>query len=337
MQGIRNLPCDNLSIGRSSVHACRSVLLQPFILMKILGGTDFSKSAEDAVEVAACLAAKSKQPLTLVHWVADWLAAPDYSAPHLLDQAANEILGEEVNRVCEQGQMVETRVLHGSASENLISVAGDDTSLIVLGATGKGAFARAILGSVAEHVAESARAPTLIVHNSMPLLSWLLNDRPLKVLCAIDVFEAENALPKNVVDLLQWGTIELVCAHFVQKDPYLLSAGNVPTPDEDEIQAMQSKVRQTFKQAGFSGPIAVKVRQSYENPAYDLMPIADNMKADLIVVGSHHKSLIQRVMHPSFSRRVMSLATTNVLCVSVVENKLSLTEKSAGDLHVQAA
>jgi nucleotide-binding universal stress UspA family protein len=293
--------------------------------MKVLCGTDFSQSANDAAEVAAYLAAKLNQRLSLVHCIADWLVPPEYPVVHPLNDEARQLLDEEVARICAREQPVETKLFHGNAAQHLISEAAEDTSMIVLGATGKGTLTRALVGSVAEHVAESASAPTLVVRNAQPLLNWLLNSKPLKVICATDAGEPEDITPKAMAKLLLLGPLELECAYFLPAGPYQLEAtgwstvySELPVLDEAEIRAMESKVRQRFHQAAGFGSIAVHVRQSIGNPAYDLVTLSDQVKADLVVVGSHHKQRLQRLMHPSFSRRVLAHSQTNVLCVSLL-------------------
>ena len=312
---------DTLHCGRQETTALKPAC---HLVMKILCGTDFSESANDAAEVAACLAAKWHQLLSLVHCNTDWLSPPDYPLNHPLDNQSRDMLEDEAERICGGGQPIQTKVLHGNASGHLLAEAGTDTSMIVLGAAGKGAYATSILGSVAEHVAESAGAPTLVVRNAQPLLNWLMNNKPLKVLCATDARESEDAILKELAKLLFLGPLEVECAYFMPAGPYELEvtdwrrvSSTLPVPDDEEIRAIQSKIRQRFQQAADFGPIAVHVRQSMRNPAYELVTLAESIQAELIVVGSHHKHGLHRLMHPSFSRRVLAHTATNVLCVSL--------------------
>jgi nucleotide-binding universal stress UspA family protein len=290
--------------------------------MKILCATDFSQPAKDAAEVAAYIAAKLKVPLALIHCITDWLAPADYPVSGPLDLQAEDLLNAEADRICAPGQRVEIKVLHGSASHHITAVGNTDSAMIVMGATGKGTVGRLLVGSVAEHVAETVTAPTLIVRNAEPLLNWVLNGKPLKVLCASDIAESENALTRAISRLLVLGPLSLECAHVVQINALLLSASEwlmeQPTladPTPEEVEAMRVRFKKKFQQAVGFEPQAVHVRQTPENPAYELVSIAQGQKADLIIVGSHHKHGLQRVKHPSFSRRVLAHAHTNVLCV----------------------
>lgn len=290
--------------------------------MKILCGTDFSEPAKGAAEVAACIATKNKLPLKLVHCVADWLAPAEYPVGHALDAVGQELLDAEADRVCAPGQRVETKILHGSASHHLISEGNSGTALVVLGATGKGTAGRLLVGSVAEHVAESVIAPTLVVREAEPLLQWLQNGRELKVLCASDISESESALSSTIAKLLLLGPLNLECAHFVEMNAVMMQSAawaieepDLATPTNEEIAAIQEKVKQRFCDAVGVEPRVVHASPSLGNPAYDLVDLAHKTKADLVVVGSHHKHGFQRLKHPSFSRRVLAHARTNVLCV----------------------
>lgn len=299
--------------------------------MKILCGTDFSSSARAAAEVAACIAQKLKAPLKLVHCVSDWLAPAEYPVAHTLSEQDQALMDAEVSRVCAPDQKVETKVLYGSASHHLVAEAQAETAMVVMGATGKGTTKRLLVGSVAEHVAETVTAPTLLVRNSEPLLHWLQNGKELKVLCASDIAESETALLTAISELRPLGPLDLECAHFVQMNARMIQSGkwdvarpDLTTPTNDETAAIQQRVKQKFVQAAGLEPRQVHVHASWGNPAYDLVALAHETKADLIIVGSHHKHGFERVKHPSFSRRVLAHADTNTLCVylGAVETEL---------------
>jgi nucleotide-binding universal stress UspA family protein len=290
--------------------------------MKVLCGTDFSEPARNAAEVAACMAAKLKLPLKLVHCVADWLAPAEYPVTHTLNACGQELLNTEADRVCAPGQRVETTIMHGSAGHHLIAEGNHDTAMVVLGATGKGMASRLLVGSVTEHVAETVSAPTLVVRRSEPLLQWLQNGRPLKVLCASDISESEQDISSALSRLLVLGPVDLECAHLVQTDAFILESAawaveqpDLLAPSDEEVARLQEKVKERCYLSVGKMPQAVHVTAALGNPAYDFVSLANEIKADLIVVGSHHKHGLQRLRHPSFSRRVLAHSQTNVLCV----------------------
>lgn len=306
--------------------------------MKVLCGTDFSKPARAAAEVAAYLAANLALPLRLVHCVADWLAPVDFPACDVLHVTGQELLDAEADRICAPGQCVETRVLHGDAGHHLVVEGNHDTAMVVIGSSGKGLATRLLTGSVADHVAETVGAPTLVVRHEEPLLQWLQNGRTLKVLCASEISESGQALTSAVAGLLLLGPLDLECAHLVQAATAQTAdaecagaARQLFAPSSAETAAIQDCIKSQFHESIGLEPCVVHVRSSLGNPAYDLVSLSLEMKADLIVVGSHHKHGLQRLRHPSFSRRVLAHARTNVLCVYLggagIEPKVPATRK----------
>lgn len=311
--------------------------------MKVLCGTDFSEPAKAAAEVAAYMAAKLKLPLKLVHCVADWLAPTEYPVDDTLQSQGQDMLDAEADRICAPGQRVETTVMHGSAGHHLTSEGNHDTAMVVVGATGKGMATRLLVGSVAEHVAESVSSPTLVVRRSEPLLQWLQNGKTLKVLCASDISESEQAISNALARLLILGPIDLECAHLVQTEAFVMESApwaaeplDLLAPTAEEVAKIQEKVKERFYLSVGKMPQAVHVRVSLGNPAYDLVSLAHETKADLIVVGSHHKHGLQRLRHPSFSRRVLAHTDTNVLCVYLgaadLEPRVSVMLRKEGNI-----
>ena len=59
----------------------------------------------------------------------------------------------------------------------------------------------------------------------------------------------------------------------------------------------------------------VRVTPSWGAPDYNLIQMAHEEQADLIVVGSHQRHGLSRLAHPSVSRAVLHHAPMNVACV----------------------
>ncbi|MFF7969892.1 universal stress protein [Streptomyces sp. NPDC007905] len=59
---------------------------------------------------------------------------------------------------------VRTHVVHGNAADVLLR-AGEGAEVLVVGSRGKGGFARALLGSVSQHVSQHASCPVVIVRS----------------------------------------------------------------------------------------------------------------------------------------------------------------------------
>lgn len=120
----------------------------------VVCAVDGSARAGDVVRAALTVAARSKRPLSVVH-VVDARDAWDDAAP-ILERAADAVraAGIEFELVTLRGRPAATILEH---AEKIASPA------IVSGTRGRGAVARAVLGSVAAELVEDAVVPVVIV------------------------------------------------------------------------------------------------------------------------------------------------------------------------------
>lgn len=140
---------------------------------KILVAHDFSKAADRALAFAAQLASSAGAELELVLVYPDVYngrAEPSLTLPaalpgeaerylHFLEQelrtVANKVLGE---------RLIKCHVVRGDAVKRIEAVA-DETKAdaICVGATGKGAVDRVLLGSVSQQILRTSHLPVLVV------------------------------------------------------------------------------------------------------------------------------------------------------------------------------
>jgi nucleotide-binding universal stress UspA family protein len=132
------------------------------MLRQLVAGTDFSASAEQAIEMALRLASSAARParITLVH-VCE-LDVDELDEQRLL--RCDEALAEGVAR-CRRGAIEVTGVLRsGTPWEKLDNVAAEvGASLIVVGRHGGGRGPSVEIGSVADRLVRSASRPVLTI------------------------------------------------------------------------------------------------------------------------------------------------------------------------------
>lgn len=131
-------------------------------------GVDGSTGSDAAVRWAAGEAAARGLLLRIVHAVAasgppvlgaagsivpDW----ERSAVGLTEAAAAVALGHR------PAVPIEARVVAGEQPATVLARAGDTAEMLVLGATGRGAVGRALLGSTAVNAVRSVRRPVVVV------------------------------------------------------------------------------------------------------------------------------------------------------------------------------
>lgn len=123
----------------------------PESIPQVVFATDFSDGAEPAGRVALAYARRIGARLHVLHvtrvgWEEEMLG----------------VLRDHVQRFA--GVPVTAAVETGSAAERIVAYAHrTGAEVIVLGAHGRTGFTRALLGSVAEHVARTARCPVMTV------------------------------------------------------------------------------------------------------------------------------------------------------------------------------
>ncbi|MFI9809023.1 universal stress protein [Streptomyces sp. NPDC052301] len=73
-------------------------------------------------------------------------------------------MGQELTEVlgADEAGSVRTHVVHGNPADVLLRAA-EGAEAVVLGSRGRGGFARALLGSVSQHVSQHAHCPVVIV------------------------------------------------------------------------------------------------------------------------------------------------------------------------------
>jgi len=167
----------------------------------ILCGTDFSASADQAVDVAAALGRRGESVLHLVH-----VGEAGGEAAVRLDEVADRVSGAGVRVAAETAPGIPDEVLVDRARHLR-------PGLVVLGAHGRRAPARWLLGSIAERVAQESPVPVLVVREAGRLLRWLAGESPLRVLVAVDRSESSRLAFEGARALRRFGECDVTAVH----------------------------------------------------------------------------------------------------------------------------
>jgi len=132
----------------------------------VLVPTDFSANAEDALALAAALAAKLGAKLTVVHVVQlpsyAYVERTGVSLDELLPRA-EDALQRAVGRI-DPSLGAEAALVHGHPAERIVEVARErGADVIVMGTHGRRGLPRALVGSVAESVVQTSPVPVITV------------------------------------------------------------------------------------------------------------------------------------------------------------------------------
>lgn len=144
-------------------------------ITRILVPTDFSATADAALDYAWVLAERFGASLQLLHvlddpFVADGMAAEAYiSEAPALRTAMLDDARERLRHRAAPGdgrQAIETEVLFGHGARTIAEYAAErGVDLIVMGTHGRTGFAHLLLGSVAERLVRTAPCPVLTVRH----------------------------------------------------------------------------------------------------------------------------------------------------------------------------
>ena len=290
--------------------------------MRIICGTDFSKPAMEAANVAAAIAKRGKDTLHLVHVMDD--IGIGATAPELLAELANgttERLDVEAERLRKLGAMVKEQMMHGLPDEKLVEMSRrPGVRLMVVSSLGRRSPGHWLVGSVSERTAESAAVPTLVIRDAAPFEAWAEGKKPLKVFVAVDFTVSAKAALQWVKELKKIGPCKVIIGHVdwppAERTRLGLAGPLSLTENPPEAQhVLERDLGARAREILGDNFEAVRVMASWGRADAALIEMASREKADLIVTGTHQHHGLQRFSGPSVSRGLLHYAPMSVVCV----------------------
>jgi len=289
--------------------------------MTVVCGTDFSENAAVAARAAANIARCLGDRLELVHVIAD-PAAAGIPALGVFFAPLQELLGNQAATLASEFSItVDPIVLEGPADERLVDFARSAKArLIVVSSLGARKQDHFRLGSVAERVLQCSDIPVLVVREAASIEQWTQSKRPLKILLGVDLGESARTALHWVEALRQIRPCDVrvvqvawpVGEHsrFGLRGPIELE-GLRP-----ELYALLERdLRAWTGTVAGEGQISFSVSACWGRVDEQLVQLAQEEKADLIVVGTHQRAWAARVWQGSISRGVVHRSSGNVACV----------------------
>jgi nucleotide-binding universal stress UspA family protein len=276
----------------------------------ILCGTDLSVASEPALKAAAAVAKKQGLELLLATVIAPGDQRAKMSAELRLEQDAGELRRDF-------DIQVEPCVLEGVPEQRLLELGkARGAKLLVVGAEGSSKRHRR-LGSVPEHLCQTADIPVLAARNADGLVEWSRGSRQLRAMLGSGLGDASTSALACVGS---WPDLALTIAHVAWPygEHYRLGvSGPMPLDHlrpEVHHQLLGELGRWAARIRCSSSP-KLRVIAGWGRIDSHLAQLAREKEADVLVVGSHQRNVAARLWHGSVSRNAIHEASCNVLCV----------------------
>jgi nucleotide-binding universal stress UspA family protein len=289
--------------------------------MSIVCGTDFSEHSRKAVAAAARLAARMKVPLHLVHATdlgGDSLAS-DPSRDGITRAGMRLLLEKE--RLATLDLDVQIHAREGAPDEVLLAIAAStQAKLIVVAALGQRLPGRWQLGSHADRLAQISHIPVLIVRSAQGFEDWVEGRRALRVLMGVDLSLASEHAIRWVASLCALGPCDVGATHlYWPPDQFerlgLSGVRDYMGPHPEVVAAVRAQLATRFAEILGSTPVHISVLPHIGRVADRLAKQAEDEEVDLLVVGSHAREPLERMIEGSVSGGVLYCTRVSVACV----------------------
>jgi nucleotide-binding universal stress UspA family protein len=286
---------------------------------KILLSTDGSEHSEGAVREAIKLAKKCGSKLTVLS-VVDTNPEFDTIAPQIVEKKAKEVrsnLDAVQARAKKEGVDCDTTVREGEDSYKYIvdEAVKNKSSMIVMGRRGRTGLKRLMMGSVTARVIGHAPCNVLVVPRAAQL-------QFANIVVATDGSRYSVAAASEAIGLAKRNGSVLTVLSVVPSEistpvdiDFTVSQRELIA--EKEMQEAEKNVR-AVKEAAQKENVSVKAYIMSGKPADAVIETAKEKGADLIVLGSHGRTGLERLLMGSVAERVIVLASCPVLVVKSV-------------------
>jgi nucleotide-binding universal stress UspA family protein len=297
--------------------------------MKILYATDGSRDAREALQLLQALPLPAGTEVRVLSVITEPAAIIGPNADMVLPgitaleevrvaerNAAAQAVDEAARALAREGVEVTTSVVEGDPPREIIAAADEwDATVVVVGSKGLTGLDAVLLGSVARNVAKHCRRPVLIGRAPRNGLR--------EVVVATDGSENAQHAVRFAGDFPFPLETHFTAVSVVR--PYDPFPGLLPTDREDFDAAVLEVRRQQLSRGGALAADARAVlaaagkRADSEaregDPATQILSLAEEKQADVIVAGARGVSLIQGLFVGSVAERLLKEARCSVLMV----------------------
>jgi len=281
----------------------------------VLCPTDGSETADAALDVATAVADTHGATLHVLN-VADTnqpsLARIEGQVRDVLEGEGRDVVDEAASKARQSGVDVVAEVIQGGPSRTICDYVTDrGIDLVVMGSRGKSTMKQIVLGSVTERVVRNAAAPVLVVppesDSEYP---------PERVLVGTDGSQGSELAVDAAFGI---GSETGAAVHAVSVlEPDLLGFDVRSTQASEERERRDENILSDVRARANERGIAVETAIRDGSVVEMLNEYADETEIDLVVVGTHGRTGIDRRLLGSVTENLIRSASVPVLSVSTV-------------------
>lgn len=303
----------------------------------ILVAADFSDRSKDAFRMASSLASETKTRMFVLHvgalqtTIVPPLAFEEVGmvVPIPAEQPAyQKTLKERLRDEFAPSHAVDVEYLvrMGEPAQEILKAARElGNDLIAMGTHGRTGLRRLLAGSVAEAVMRHAPCPV------MALSSGQAPSRVQVVLHPTDFSERAEPALRTARAVARERGAKLVLMHVMPME--IVAYGAVPVPLD--VPAIRRRlVEMACSLDGSDLKFPVESRLSEGNAAADIIAQAQEIHADLIVLGTHGRSGLGRLLMGSVAEAVVRGAPCPVLAIKLPHPPAAPTRVESAHKHV---
>ena len=295
--------------------------MKPITVLLAIDGSPCSQIAVDLARVIPWPRESVIHLATVVEAaLSNALSAFVGAVPPVVEGSA-EVIGpvardlEEIASTLETtGAQIETHVLTGRPGTTIVDAATSlRADLIIVGSRGHGTIGSMMLGSVSAEVADHANCPVLIARKSKWSKVVLGVDgssfagRAQQVICDWPIFAGCSVNVVSVAESGLYWTSSLALSGYANSFDYPEVESAIAT----DHQRWAQRAAQELSSAG--RPSTGQAPEG--SPATELLRITRGSNADLIVLGTHGRTGMRRLLSGSVARNVSLHAQCSVLVV----------------------
>ncbi len=287
--------------------------------MTIVCATNFSPESIATSTFAARLAAKAKETLWLVYVLPKDAARVLGTAAAATAEGA---LSKERTRTRELGATTQASLLIGGLHRELPPFVTEHGASVVL--AGESAHVPGGESGTLARLGRQLEVPLWTMRDPAKWEAWLEGQHTLKVMVGVDQSHSTDAAAKWVEWLAKWGKLEVLAGHiyFPAAESHRRGLHLPHSWDDASAELVDALHGELALKLPKMLSTQLRLRPAIGRTSNHLIALADEEKADLLVLGTHHRKALGRLF--SVSEQCLHSASMSVVAVPTPQTALPL-------------